>query len=90
MATVFAALAASLLLLFLFAPLAELIAVGGMPGIGKLASDAELRGSLALTAVTATTATVIGIAGGTPLAYLLPAATFVDARCSRRYSTCRC
>lgn len=71
MATVFAALAASLLLLFLFAPLAELIAVGGMPGIGKLASDAELRGSLALTAVTATTATVIGIAGGTPLAYLL-------------------
>lgn len=71
LASIVAALAASLLLLFLFAPLAELIAVGGMRGLGKLASDVELRSSLALTAVTATTATLLGIAGGTPLAYLL-------------------
>jgi molybdate/tungstate transport system permease protein len=76
LASVFAALAASLLLLFLFAPLAELIAVGGASGLRKLGTDAELRDSLLLTAVTATTATVLGILGGTPLAYLLARRSF--------------
>jgi molybdate/tungstate transport system permease protein len=71
LASVAAALAASLLLLFLFAPLAELIVVGGATGVRKLGTDAELRASLALTALTATTATLLGILGGTPLAYLL-------------------
>ena len=71
LASVLAALAASLLLLFLFAPLAELIALGGASGVRKLGTDAELRDTLLLTAITATTATVIGIVGGTPLAYLL-------------------
>jgi molybdate/tungstate transport system permease protein len=71
LASVLAALAASLLLLFLFAPLAELIALGGASGVRKLGTDSELRDTLLLTAITATTATVIGIVGGTPLAYLL-------------------
>ena len=70
-ASVLAALAASLLLLFLFAPIAELLGTAGVSGIKKLGGDAELRGALALTAFTATAATVAGIAGGTPLAYLL-------------------
>lgn len=37
----------------------------------RLATDGELRASLALTAATATAATLLGIMGGTPLAYLL-------------------
>lgn len=70
-ATIAVALFGSLLLLFLVAPLAELVAVGGASGARKLLSDAELRGALALTAATATTATLIGLLGGVPLAYLL-------------------
>lgn len=70
-ASVLAALAASLLLLFLTAPIAQLVVAGGIRGIAKLGSDAELRDALVLTALTATTATVAGVAGGTPLAYLL-------------------
>jgi molybdate/tungstate transport system permease protein len=75
-ASILAALAASLLLLFLFAPLAELVATGGGTGLRRLATDGELRGSLALTAITATAATVVGILGGTPLAYLLARRNF--------------
>lgn len=41
-----------------------------------LFTDAELRGSLLLTGATATAATLIGIFGGTPLAYLLARRTF--------------
>ena len=37
----------------------------------RLGFDAELRGALALTAVTATAATLAGVLGGTPLAWLL-------------------
>jgi molybdate/tungstate transport system permease protein len=70
-ATVVSALAASLLLLFLAAPTAGLVGVGGLTGLNRLASDAELRGALALTITTATVATVLGIVGGTPIAYLL-------------------
>ena len=70
-ATVLAALAASLLFLFLTAPVARLVAAGGVAGVASLGVDAELRDALILTAVTATTATVIGALTGTPLAYLL-------------------
>jgi molybdate/tungstate transport system permease protein len=74
--TVLVALAASALLLFLAAPLAELVVSGGARGLGALATDAELRDSLILTAVTATTATVLGLLTGTPLAYLLARRVF--------------
>jgi molybdate/tungstate transport system permease protein len=69
--TVVAALGASILLLFLAAPVVELIAVGGASGVARLARDAELRNALGLTALTATVATVLGVTCGTPMAYAL-------------------
>ena len=71
LASVFIALAGSVLLLFLFAPIVELVASAGGPGLRKLGTDTELRGALSLTAATASFATLAGIAGGTPIAYLL-------------------
>jgi len=70
-ASVVAALAGSLLLLFLFAPILELVATAGGDGVRKLATDEELRASLGLTAIAATIATVAGVVAATPLAYLL-------------------
>ncbi len=70
-ATVLSALASSVLLLFLVAPLAQLVATGGGAGIRQLGTDAELRSALLLTAWTATAATTLGALGATPLAYLL-------------------
>jgi molybdate/tungstate transport system permease protein len=66
-----AAVLGSLLLLFLVAPMAKLVGVGGAAGLGKLLTDGELRSSLLLTAVTATAATLLAILGGTPVAYAL-------------------
>ncbi|MHB0961709.1 MAG: ABC transporter permease subunit [Gemmatimonadaceae bacterium] len=68
---VLAALASSLLLLFLAVPIGQLIGAGGVDGVRQLSSDAELRSALSLTAITATAATLLGVLGGTPLAYLL-------------------
>jgi len=69
-------LAASLLLLFLAAPLAELVVSGGSQGLRALGTDAELRNALLLTAVTATTATLLGLLAGTPIAYVLARRAF--------------
>jgi len=74
--SVLAALAGSFLLLFLAAPITELVGVGGAEGLKRLASDGELRGSLLLTALCATAATLIGVLTATPLAYLLARRTF--------------
>ena len=60
-ASVVAALAGSLFLLFLLAPLARLITAGAATGAGQLFTDAELRGSLVLTALTATAAAALGV-----------------------------
>ena len=68
---VFVALAASVFLLFILGPVAGLVGAGSTRGIRALSSDAELRESLKLTAVTATIASLLGVIGGTPLAYLL-------------------
>ncbi|HET7585061.1 MAG TPA: ABC transporter permease [Gemmatimonadaceae bacterium] len=65
------ALLASLFLLFLVAPIGGIVAAGGTQGLRQLGTDAELRGALLLTAVTATVATLLGMLGGTPVAYLL-------------------
>ena len=70
-ATVAAAIGASLLLLFLAAPTALLVAKGGGAGIRGLFADPELGSALAVTAVTATCATLIAVAFGTPLAWAL-------------------
>jgi molybdate/tungstate transport system permease protein len=42
----------------------------------RLGSDAELRNSLLLTGLTATAATLIGVLGGTPLAWLMARKSF--------------
>ena len=75
-ATVVAALGASLFLLFLVAPLAGLVGAGGAQGVRMLFTDAELRSSLALTALAATIATVLGVLGATPIAYALARGRF--------------
>lgn len=69
--SVVAALCASLLLLFLAAPIFRLVAEGGVEGLVRLGGDAELRHSLLLTGFTATAATALGVLGGTPLAWAL-------------------
>lgn len=69
--SIIAALLGSLLLLFLVAPIAQLVATAGASGIRHLGDDAELRGALARTALTATIAVLLGVLGGTPIAYLL-------------------
>ena len=74
--TVLAALGGSLLLLFLAAPVAELILTAGAGGLARLGRDSELRASLVLTVVTATTATMLGVMCGTPIAYLLSRSAF--------------
>ncbi len=66
-----AALAGSLLLLFLAAPVIGLVGVGGAEGLARLGSDAELRDALLLTALCATAATACAALGGVPLAWLL-------------------
>ncbi len=76
LASVLAALAGSVLLIFLVAPIAELVSAGGGEGIRRLFSDGELRASLALTLFTATAATILGAVGGTPIAYLLARRNF--------------
>lgn len=74
--SVVVALAASLFLLFLVAPLVGLVGGGGLRGLQQLAADAELRSSLLLTVLTATLATVLGIIGATPVAYALARGRF--------------
>ena len=69
--SVIAALAASLLLFFIAAPVAGLVVSGGAKGLARLTTDTELRASLVLTIVTAFVATLLGVLGGTPLAWLL-------------------
>ena len=70
-ASVVVALLGSLLLLFLVAPIGELVITAGGSGLRRLGTDAELRRSLVLTAATATSAMLAGIICGTPVAYLL-------------------
>ncbi len=69
--SVLAALAGSFLLLFLAAPLFELVGAGGADGVRRLGTDTELRDALLLTAFCATTATAVGALCATPIAYLL-------------------
>lgn len=75
-ASILAALGGSLFLLFLVAPIVRLVGAGGVAGIPRLFTDSELRASLWLTALTATAATLLGVLGGTPVAYLLARRAF--------------
>lgn len=69
--SVVAALAGSLMLLFLAAPIVELVGAGGAEGLRRVGTDTELRDALLLTALCATGATLLGALGGMPLAWLL-------------------
>src|SRR5215217_1658137 len=62
---------ALVLLVLLAFPVGALILRSGLDGVRQLGSDSELRHALALTAATATAATLITALLGTPLAYLL-------------------
>ena len=75
-ASIVVAIVGSLFLLFIVGPVAGLVVAGGARGIGALGRDAELRQALLLTAFTATSATLLGIVGGTPLAYMLARRSF--------------
>ena len=59
------------LLALLGIPVLALVLRGGAAGLKQLGADPELRHSLALTAVTATTATLLTVVLGTPLAWML-------------------
>ena len=74
--SVVVALAASLFLLFVAAPLIGLVGSGGARGLRALLSDAELRGAILLTIGTATLATLLGVVGATPVAYALARGRF--------------
>jgi len=74
--SILVALAASLFLLFIAAPLVGLVGSGGLRGLRALASDAELRSSIALTLGAATFATLLGVIGATPVAYALARGRF--------------
>ena len=70
-ASIVAAVAASLLLLFLAGPTLALVARGGAGGVRGLFADAELRAAIGLTVITATASTLAAVALGTPLAWWL-------------------
>jgi molybdate/tungstate transport system permease protein len=70
------ALFASIFLLFIVAPIGGLVVAGGSRGLAALASDRELRSALLLTAGTATAATVLGMLGATPIAYVMARRAF--------------
>jgi molybdate/tungstate transport system permease protein len=74
--TVIVALLASVFMLFIIGPVAGLVSAGGARGISAVANDSELRASLALTVGTASIATLLGVLGGTPVAYLLARRSF--------------
>jgi molybdate/tungstate transport system permease protein len=84
LATTGVVLGSAALLALLILPVAALLLRGGAQGVRALGVDAELRNALALTALTATAATLVTVALGTPLSYLLargrmPAAAVVSA-----------
>ena len=83
-ATIGVVTGAVVLLALLAIPVAALVTRGGVDGLRQLASDPELKSALALTALTATAATLVTVLLGTPLAYLLardrmPAGSLVSA-----------
>jgi molybdate/tungstate transport system permease protein len=63
--------AAALLVAVLVLPVGALLLRGGVAGLRQLTTDVELQRALVLTAAAATTATLITMVLGTPLAYLL-------------------
>jgi molybdate/tungstate transport system permease protein len=69
-------LAASLLVLALVLPVGTLVVSAGAGGVLAALADREVLQSLLLTMSAATLATLLAVAGGTPLAYLLARTSF--------------
>lgn len=63
--------AALVMIALLVLPVGALVVRGGSDGVRQLFVDAELQHALVLTAVAATSATVVSVFLGTPLAYML-------------------
>jgi molybdate/tungstate transport system permease protein len=59
------------LLLFLAAPIVGVLGSAGLDGARRIGSDADLRGALWRTVWTASVTTMLAVAGGTPLAWIL-------------------
>ena len=74
--TAVATLAASLLVLALVLPVGTLVVSAGAGGVLAALADREVLHSLLLTMTAATLATLLAVAGGTPLAYLLARTPF--------------
>ena len=75
---------AAMLLALLVLPVGALVLRGGWDGLRQLGGDGELQQALALTAIAGTSATLVVVLLGTPLAYLLardrmPAGALVSA-----------
>ncbi len=68
---VVSALLAGVLVLFLVAPVAGMVATGGVAGARQLVADPEVRGAVALSALAALAATTVAALLGTPLAWRL-------------------
>jgi molybdate/tungstate transport system permease protein len=68
------------LVLFIVGPLLRLLLLASPQSLGEALGDVELRDSIVLTIVTASVATLIGIALGVPLAYLLARRSFPGRR----------
>ena len=83
-ATAGVVLGSAVLLALLGIPVLALVVRGGAAGLRLLGVDPALRHSLSLTVLTATTATLVTVALGTPLAWLMargrmPGSTLVSA-----------
>jgi molybdate/tungstate transport system permease protein len=71
-----ATLLASLILVLLILPVGTLVGSAGVDGIVRAFADADVLGALLLTVLSATAATLLAIAGGLPIAYLLARVPF--------------
>ena len=69
-------LCASLLVLTLVLPVGTLVAGAGIAGLAEAFADRDVLASLLLTITSATIATLLTIAGGTPVAYFLARVPF--------------
>jgi molybdate/tungstate transport system permease protein len=74
------AAAGALLVLFIVGPLLRLLVFASPQSLSTALQDSELRGSIILTVMTASIATVIGGLLGIPLAYLLARRAFPGRR----------
>ena len=74
------AVSGALLMVFIAGPLLRLVWTAGPASLGAALGDPEVRASIVLTLVTATTATLLGVALGLPLAWALARRDFPGRR----------